>query len=116
MFSKENRLTKTKDFDNIFQNKASAFGKYLGVKLTNNKQKKTRFGIIVGVKVSKSAVTRNRIKRQIRSILQNEIDRIDGGYDIVIITLPAIKDLKYKQIEVDLFKQLSRLKVLRPTN
>ncbi|MBU4073751.1 ribonuclease P protein component, partial [Patescibacteria group bacterium] len=50
MFAKINRLTKDKDFDNVFQNGKSSYDKIIGVKAAANQQKNSRFGILVSAK------------------------------------------------------------------
>lgn len=113
MFKKENRLTKKKEFDNVFQNGRSCYSKTLGVRIVDNKLSDSRFGIMVSTKVSKKAIERNLIKRQIREIIKNELENLKTDKDCVIITLPLILGKKYQEIEKDLkycFKRLSLYK------
>ncbi|MCD4761819.1 ribonuclease P protein component [bacterium] len=113
MFPKKNRLSKKKDFDNVFKEGKGRYGKYLGIKIKTNKLEYTRIGIIVGIKVNKSAVKRNKIKRQIRAALEK--NDIKKGFDVIVITNAAINELSFKQIKANLLKQLNHLKVIKPT-
>mgnify|MGYP003983313557 CR=1 FL=1 len=99
MLSSNNRLNKTKDFDLVFKKGRSIFSKNIGVKVLKNSFKINRFGVIVGVKVSKLAVERNLIKKRLRTILRQENKKLLEGYDIVLIVLPELKNLKYQEIE-----------------
>jgi len=112
MLKKENRLTKKKDFDQVFEKGKSSFNKLLGIKAVNNESSFSRFGIIVSTKISKKAVERNKIKRRIRNILQKELENIRIGKDVVIITLPEIKNKEYQEIEGALKISLKKLKLL----
>jgi len=99
MLPKINRLTKDKDFDNVFKNGKSSYDKLIGVKAIKNQLENSRFGILVSTKVSKKAVERNKIKRQIREIVRLQLDAIKPCYDVVIVTLPAILGKSYQEIK-----------------
>ncbi len=62
-----------------------------------------RYGISVGKKIG-NAITRNKLKRQIKSILQKNI--INSSKDYVIIIRKAILKLNYKEIESNLINIL----------
>ncbi|MCK4553470.1 ribonuclease P protein component [Candidatus Parcubacteria bacterium] len=109
MLNKINRLTKDKDFDNIFKNGKSSYDKLIGVKAIQNQLGNSRFGILVSAKVSKKAVERNKIKRQIREIIKLQLNKIKLGYDVVIITLPAILGKSYQEIERSVISHLKKL-------
>ena len=102
MLKKINRLTKQKDFDHIYKTGKSSFSATMGIKISRNELKNYRFGIVVSTKVSKKAVERNKIKRQIRTIIKEKQYKTDNNYDIIIITLPTIKGKKYNEIKKDL--------------
>lgn len=113
MLKKQERLTKDKDFDNVFKNGKSSYDKFLGVKVTENTFENSRVGILVSTKVSKKAVDRNKIKRQIREILENYLDGFDRNYDIVVITLPSLLGRDFKQIQNSIIFNLKKLKILK---
>ncbi len=113
MFKKENRLTKNKEFDNVWQKGRSSFDKILGVKALKNDLKISRFGIIVSTKVSKKAVLRNKIKRRIREISKKHFENLKNGFDIVIIAQKAslVEDFSaLKKSVEDNFKKLNLFK------
>ena len=99
MFKQKNRLTKHKDFTNTFKNGRSSYGKLFGIKALKNNLTETRFAVVVGLKVSKKAVIRNRAKRQIREILMKELKSLQSGYDLIIICLPKIVGQENKIIK-----------------
>jgi len=113
MLKKENRLTKNNDFDNVWKNGKSSFDKVLGIKIVENKLKLNRFGILVGLKISKKAVDRNTIKRRIRALLRKNFLGLKTGFDITIATLPPILLKNSKEIEASLKNNFSRLKILK---
>jgi len=109
MLKKSNKITKTKEFDNVFQNGKSSFNSLIGVKVIKNNLKEPRFGIIVSTKVSKKAVIRNKIKRQIRSIIFEELNKIKQNLDCIIITLPRIEKANYLEIQKSLQKNFKKV-------
>lgn len=113
MLKKINRLTKDKEFDHAFKKGRSSYDKIVGVKAVANDLEINRFGVLISVKVSKKAVIRNKIKRQIREIIRLEMDKLKPGRDCVIICLPGIADKKYEEIKKSIlwhFKKLGMYK------
>ncbi|MFZ4648559.1 MAG: ribonuclease P protein component [Patescibacteria group bacterium] len=111
MLKKSLRLTKNKEFDQIFKVGHSFFGVFLGIKVTENQKEKNNFGVLVGLKVSKSAVKRNLIKRRIKSVLVNENKNLRQGYNIVVLTKSEIIDQNYQEIKEELEKGFNKLKL-----
>ncbi|MFH0891751.1 MAG: ribonuclease P protein component [Candidatus Falkowbacteria bacterium] len=109
MLKKINRLTKKKEFENVHKKGRSSFDKIMGVKTISNELRQNRFGIIVSIKISKLAVIRNKIKRRLREAVRLELNDLKSGNDIVIITLPLIKDRDLKDISESLKKHFYRL-------
>jgi ribonuclease P protein component len=99
MLSCKNRLIRKKDFEEVFKKAKSSYDKIIGVKVAVNQFSYSRFGILVGLKVSKEAVLRNKIKRRIREAIRPQVNLIKRGLDVVIITLPPIKDKELNEIE-----------------
>ncbi len=54
-----------------------------------NTQQPTRIGISISTKVSKKAVVRNRIKRQLRAAFGCLLPRISPGWLIVVVVQPS---------------------------
>ncbi|PKM91223.1 ribonuclease P protein component [Candidatus Falkowbacteria bacterium HGW-Falkowbacteria-1] len=110
MFNKKNRVTKTKEIENIFKNGKSFYNDILGFKVLKNEIKNNRFCIIISAKVSKKAVVRNKIKRQIRAIIIGEKNILRNDFDIVIIVNKNIVGRDFSEIKNSLnsaFKKLN---------
>lgn len=81
------RLRKQKDFDRVFaQGKFCSQGA-LSLKTVRGPLAVSRFGFIVGKKISKKAVERNRIKRLLRESvrLNEQTGNLAAGFDTVIM-------------------------------
>ncbi len=112
MLEKKNRICKNKEFDRVFTGQ-SFYAKVLGIKSVDNKLNETRFGILVGLKVSKKAVVRNKLKRQIRAIISQELPLIKSGKDLVIITMVPILSLEFEDIKETLKMGLKKLNLYK---
>ena len=111
MLKKAKRLTKDEEFDYVFKKGRSNYDKIIGIKAALNNLTCNRYGIMVSNKISKKAVERNKIKRQIKVILNILEENIKIGYDIIIIALPEIKEKKYSEIEISIKNNLKKLKL-----
>ena len=111
MLKKENRIRLDKEFDRVFKAGQSFYRKEIGLKLANNSLEISRFGILINTKVSKKAIVRNKIKRQLRAIIEKRLNNISIGNDLVIIVFPQILVKNFKEIEEILISGLRRLKI-----
>ena len=113
MLNKNNRISRNKDFDRVFKLGRSFYGKIIGLKAVDNNASFNRLGILISTKVSKKAVVRNRFKRQIRRIIQEQLANIKEGKDIIIIVFPEILDKKFQEIKDFLKIGLNRLNLYK---
>ena len=99
-------IVKTKEeFNNLINKGYCSKNKYFVVYSKDNNLKYDRFGISVGKKIGK-AVTRNKYKRKIRSII--DIYRKDylKRKDYIIILRSRALNLNYKDLKTELFSLL----------
>ncbi|MFA6171381.1 MAG: ribonuclease P protein component [Patescibacteria group bacterium] len=107
------RLTKNKEFDQVFTKGKAYYTDCLGVKCAKNGLEISRFGILTGTKVSKKAVIRNKIKRRIRQALITQMDLLKSGYDCAIICRPPVVKKDYQDILKLLQHSFSKLKLYK---
>ena len=81
----QNRLKNKEDFEKTYRYGKSLFCDKIIVRVAKNGLPVMRLGISIGVNFSRSAVLRNRLKRQIRAFFRAELEKIKPGQDIVII-------------------------------
>ena len=77
-----------------------------------NPQAPSQIGISISLKVSKRAVVRNRIKRQIRAALRQLLPGIAYGWKLVIIVRPQAVECDYFQFLQELEQLLLDAEVL----
>ena len=67
-----------------------------------------RFGISIPKKTGK-AVLRNKIKRRIKNIIDNNKFNIQNSYDYVIISRKRLIELKYSEMENNFISLIKKL-------
>lgn len=112
MFGRANRLTKTKDIEKVFKQGKACYTDFLGLKALSGQTAVSRSTVVVSTKVSKRAVERNIIKRQIRAALKSILPNLAAPQDLIILALPAIKGQPFPVIEQHLQQALKRLGLL----
>ena len=108
MLSKEHRLRLEKDIKALFAKGRSVFGIYTGIRYRPNKLALSRFAIVIGTKVSKRAVVRNRLRRQFRSIIYKHLVEIKPGFDVVLMVKKEAIGKKSKELETEFIQTLKR--------
>ncbi len=104
---KINIVKSNKDFDNIIKNGLFINNKYYNIYYMLNKENKYRIGISVPKKIGK-AIIRNKLKRQTKSILDNNTEKIKI-YDYIIMLRKRVVDLDYKEKERELMILLNKI-------
>lgn len=72
----------------------------------------TRIGISISQKVSKKAVIRNRIKRQIRGAILELLPYISLGWKVVIVVRPTAVECKYEHFLRELKQLLVKAEII----
>ncbi|MCK9467733.1 MAG: ribonuclease P protein component [Patescibacteria group bacterium] len=108
MLPKTQKLHLDKEFDQVFQTGRSTYGRFLGVKMIKTKLPQSRFAVILGLKIEKSATKRHKLKRQIFLIVKEAQQNLSFSCDCVIIALPSIKEANFVDIKLDLLKTLAK--------
>ncbi len=111
MLNKKNRLTKKKEIDLVFKKGKSGYNKYFGIKIVENRLGSSRVAIIIGLRVSRKAVTRNKVKRRITHILKQEFPDLKSTYDIVVVVLPPTINLNFQELKYSIHSNFSKLGV-----
>ncbi|MEH1836046.1 MAG: ribonuclease P protein component [Nostoc sp.] len=112
---KANRLKSRKDFQAVFREGIRHHGSYFTLRalkplgsakssldtatqitqaIDSAHLASTRVGISISTKVSKRAVVRNRIKRQITAALHNLLPKLLPGWRLVVIVKPTAAESK----------------------
>lgn len=125
-----NRLRRWRDFQDVYQKGIRRSGRYLTLRglrqrdCAGNPQNRgrstpiagiappTRIGISISQKVSKKAVVRNRIKRQIRAAFRQILPQVAPGWRLVVVVRPGAQECEYGQFLRELKQLLTEAEVL----
>jgi ribonuclease P protein component len=113
MLPYKNRLIKRKDFEGVHrQGKFFYFGN-IAVKVRKNGMRESRIGFSVGINYSKKAAERNKIKRQLRNIFHEYLEKIEKGFDIIVIAKKEEKkNSGWKNLNLNVESALKKAKLI----
>lgn len=103
---KKEIIKKNKDFSLILNKGKKIKNEHYSI--FYNESKNTLFGISIPTKTG-TAVVRNKLKRQIKNIIDNNKKSIQTNYDYVIIIKKSILDINYHQKEEKLIELMKKI-------
>lgn len=103
------RLSKSREIKEVFKRGKSFSSGFFQVRFIPAAPGLKKLALIVGLKVSKKAVIRNRIKRKISEIVRLNILKIKPGHLIVILVKPQAANEELKNLEEDLMDNLIKI-------
>lgn len=108
---KKNILKKSLDFDRIIKNnKSYRYKDYIFYLEKNNNLKDYHFGLSVGKKIG-NAVVRNKIKRQLKDIIDK--NNYENNFNCIIIVRKGLLNKSYQEKEKDLNEALIKLNIIK---
>jgi len=84
------------------------FGSLFTLLVLTTSESVFRLGLVVSKKIDKRAVQRNRLKRQLRQIIKNQLDWLPQANDCLLLVKKKIIEVDSLTIEpelIDLFKR-----------
>jgi ribonuclease P protein component len=88
------RLAKRKDIERVMKRGRSFFVGDISIRVVKNNLENSRLNVVTSLKVSKKAVARNKLKRQIREIIRKNILKdVKPGFDGLISTKKGLLEL-----------------------
>jgi len=130
MLNQNNRLKKLRDFNLLLKYGQYVGGQFFTLKLLDlaKKQdyfpkkedpgefkKQLRLAFVVGLKVSKKAVERNRLKRQMREVVRLLIkdERVKSGYYVMVVAKNEALGKEYGEISKEIEGLLGKIGIVK---
>ncbi len=107
---KINILKNSRDFDRIISNNKPYIYKDYVIYIENNTNDVYKFGISAGKKLG-NAVNRNKIKRQIRSIIDENV--YQNNFNCIIIVGKGINERTFEERKNNLLIALSNINIIK---
>jgi ribonuclease P protein component len=100
MLSRINRISKQKDFDLIFKEGRIFQDENLIIRTRKNGFPFSRLAVVVSSAISKKAVIRNKIRRQIIEIFRKDLKKVKIGLDIMVVIKKEFLERKEKPKQI----------------
>lgn len=98
MLSKTNRLRSMRDFRHLYKKGKTQGSSFLALRFVKkDDQDYTRFAFVISNKTAKKAVDRNRVRRQTRAVIRENLKDIVSGYDVLITIKASYVPLPYSE-------------------
>jgi ribonuclease P protein component len=112
----QNRLRHRRDFSVVYQcgirRNAAALGLRAYLRHQETAALPSRIGFSISLKVSKRAVVRNRIKRQLRAAFRHLLPRLKDGWDLIIVVRSEALQCDYLKFLQQLEQLLAQAEIL----
>lgn len=105
------RLKNPREFGLVYSRGTPCFGRYVVVSYLPTQRDVSRVGYAVSKKVG-NAVTRNKIKRRLKAIIQNQTNQFSPGYDVVIGAKRSAVGASFAELEQDVRRTLNKSRLL----
>lgn len=113
MLPPAHRLRKESDIKRLFAKGKGVFDELCSIKFLKTSLQDTRIAVVVGTKVSKKAVVRNRLKRQVRAIIAQELCRLVPGFDVAMLVRKESVGVDFPDLKAHVVRVLQRAKLLK---
>lgn len=100
-------IKSSREYTEIINNGKNIKSKNFSIYYRNNNEK-NKYGISIPKKTGK-AVIRNKIKRRVKNIIDNNKNSMQSSYDYVIIIRKGILELTYQDMEKELLKLINNI-------
>lgn len=112
MLAQNNRLRRASDIGRVFRRGNSGSAEQLHLKAFSSGQGSSRLAVVVGKKVSKKAVVRNRIRRRVKGMMEPLLSSLSPTRDIVVYIRNDVSSNESDNLRAQLAKCLERAGVI----
>lgn len=104
-----------KEFDLLYRKGKAVNGRFFYLKYLPAKKIKddSKFSVVVGLKISKKSVERNKKRRQLREIIRLNISKIKKGFLVLLIAKEEILGVTYQEMEKEFLDLVEEAGILK---
>ena len=103
-------LNKNHEFKRLYNRGKSLAAPSVAIYFRRNGTTENRLGITVSTKIG-GAVVRNRIRRRFKEIYRLNEDKLQKGFDVVIVARMKSRFMRYRDLESAVLLLLKKLKL-----
>ncbi len=113
MLSQKHRFHRRNHIKYVYKHGASIRQQAITIKYVQNpKHESYRVGVVVSKKVSKLAVSRNRIRRRVYEVIRAHSSSIPAGTDLVVTVFSEdVLDMNHSELSDKIAQMLTTIKV-----
>jgi len=101
MLSNKFRLRRKEEVESVFKKGGSVVAPGLILRFLPNSLPHSRVAVLVGKKLARRAVDRNRIRRRVREVARLHFDKIPTGFDLLIVA----REIKLLEIDFGILEK-----------
>lgn len=108
MLSKERRLRHERDFARLSVKGRPFYGPFCVLRVWKSGSVPSKLGFVASGKIFKTAVERNRIRRQMSEIVRTNIGIVPEGFDLIVVAKPEIRSASFEELKSSLLHILEK--------
>ncbi len=110
IFIKKYEVVKEKkDFNSIINNARFFKNNYYTIYIRKRKDSEIKFGLAISKKVG-NAVVRNKLKRQVRALIDNIKETFPKGRDYIIMIKRNCLEINFQEMKINLIQLIEEIK------
>jgi ribonuclease P protein component len=104
-----NRIGTKKEFEEVKEKGRTYQAPLLAMIILKKEDEEKRFGLVVSKRISKKAVIRNKIRREVYEAIRKQLEKISKGVRGIVLVRTAIVDKKAEEIEMEIGEIVKKL-------
>ena len=113
MLKKINRVSKRKEVEELRKERVFYQSPIFGMLMLDKKDEEKRFLMVISKRISKKAVVRNKLKRQMTEVIRLKLAKIRPGVRVGFLVRGKILEYKWEGIKAEMEKALVKTGVMK---
>jgi ribonuclease P protein component len=108
MLNSKNRISNRNLINKLFEKGGTYKNDYFIFRFLPSDLPVSKFAVIIGGKITKKAVNRNKLRRQIHEAIRLNLKKLKTDLVVLVVAKPVTKNAEYEKLEkavIDFFNQ-----------